>query len=179
MKNKDTAIQHEILAEFKDHKGVSIREHSFAAPFLLLLLRHIGCSFCRKTLNELSASMKHISDCGYRVGLVHMDDDDAMIAQLKRYGLEKLPRFHDPERKLYKAMGLTRAPMLSVFRAGMWKRGFQESRKHGFAMPKSDPLQLPGAVLIDQGLLVAGEQTLSPEEPPDFLALLIRSEAMA
>jgi len=179
MRKKEPSIQHELLADFKDRKGVSITEHSFAAPLLLVLLRHIGCSFCRKTLHELSVSMKHITECGYRVGLVHMDGDVDMESQLSLYGLEKLPRFHDPDRRLYKALGLARAPMLSVFRAGMWKRGLQASRKHGFAMPKSDPLQLPGAFLIDQGLLVAGEQTLSPDEQPDFLALLIRSEAMA
>jgi len=179
MKTKSHTIQHDVLSEFKDRHGTSIAEHSRAAPFLLVLLRHVGCSFCRKTLHELSESMKHITACGYRVGLVHMDTDTEMTEQLSLYGLQNLPRFHDPERKLYLALGLNRAPMLSVFNRGLWKRGLQAKKKYGFAMPKTDPRQLPGAFLIDQGHVVAGEPTMSPDEHPDFLALLIRSEAVA
>lgn len=170
---------HELLADFKDQKGTSINEHSLAAPFLLIFLRHVGCSFCRKTLKELSDSKKHITDCGYRVGLVHLDTDEDMQEQLKLYKLDQLPRFHDSERKLYKALGLHRAPLISFFNRRMLKRGMDARRKYGMGMPKSDPLQLPGAFLVDQGMIVAGEPTLSPDEHPDFLALLIRSEAVA
>lgn len=179
MKSATLSNHPAILADFKDRQGISIDEHSHAAPFLLVLLRHVGCSFCRKTLHELSESMKHITRCGYRVGLVHMDSDADMQEQLSLYGLHNLPRFHDPDRKLYQALGLNRAPVFSVFNRGMWKRGMQAKKKYGFAMPKTDPLQLPGAFLIDQGHVVAGEPTLSPDEHPDFLALLIRSEAVA
>ncbi len=179
MKNKRDISQANMLSEFKDRHGISISEHSHAAPFLLVLLRHVGCSFCRKTLHELSESMKHITGCGYRVGLVHMDEDADMQEQLSLYGLQNLPRFHDPDRSLYQLLGLNQAPIFSVFNRGMWKRGREAKKKYGFAMPKSDPRQLPGAFLIDQGHVVAGEPTLSPDEHPDFLALLIRSEAVA
>jgi hypothetical protein len=170
---------HALLETFRDHHGVSISEHSHAAPMLLVLLRHVGCSFCRKALHELSISMKHITGCGYRVGLVHMDPDADMQEQLSLYGLETLPRFHDPDRALYQALGLHRAPVLSVFNRSLWRKGNEARKKYGVALPKSDPRQLPGAFLIDQGLIVAGEATLSPDEHPDFLALLIRSEAVA
>jgi len=178
---KKTAYKkpHDLLASYKDHSGVSIKEHSFAAPILLVLLRHVGCSFCRRTLHELSESMKHINRCGYRVGLVHMDSGADMEEQLRLYGLQQLPRFHDPERKLYRSLGLARAPLMSVFSTRVWKRGLQAKKKYGTNWPKTDPLQLPGAFLIDQGQIVAGESTLSPDEHPDFLALLIRSEAVA
>jgi len=179
MKNDVMMSTHELMNQLRDQKGISINEHSFAAPFLLVLLRHVGCSFCRKALHELHNSMKHINACGYRVGLVHMDADSDMQEQLKIYSLDQLPRFHDPDRKLYHALGLTRAPLLSLFNRGMFKRSLQARKKYGIGLPKSDPLQLPGAFLIDQGLVVAGEHTLSPDEQPDFLALLIRSEAVA
>lgn len=168
-----------LLEELKDRHGVSISDHSFAAPLLLVMLRHVGCSFCRKTLHELSQSMKHITGCGYRVGLVHMDDDSDMEEQLGLYGLQQLPRFYDPERKLYRALNVPRAPLRSVFKTDLWKRGLQARKKYGYKWPKTDPLQLPGAFLVDQGIVVAGESTLSPDEHPDFLALLIRSEAVA
>ncbi|HMO04728.1 MAG TPA: redoxin domain-containing protein [Kiritimatiellia bacterium] len=170
---------HALLPAFRDQHGVSISEHSHAAPMLLVLLRHVGCSFCRKALHELSASMRHITGCGYRVGLVHMDPEADMQDQLSLYGLDTLPRFHDPDRALYQALGLHRAPMLSVFNRNVWRKGNEARKKYGMGLPKSDPRQLPGAFLIDQGLIVAGEATLSPDEHPDFIALLIRSEAVA
>lgn len=180
MKNEASLSKaHNLLKEFTDRHGVSISEHSYAAPLLLVLLRHVGCSFCRKALHELSISMKHITGCGYRVGLVHMDRDEDMVEQLSLYGLDSLPRFHDPDRRLYHALGLNRAPVMSVFNRSLWKKGRQAQRTYGFALPKSDPRQLPGAFLIDQGHIVAGEATLSPDEHPDFIALLIRSEAVA
>ncbi|HMO51315.1 MAG TPA: redoxin domain-containing protein [Kiritimatiellia bacterium] len=179
MKKNTKNTVHDLLQAYRDQHGISIREHSFAAPILMVLLRHVGCSFCRKALHELSASMKHINACGYRVGLVHMDSDADMRDQLSLYGLEKLPRFHDAERKLYQALGVPRAPLMSVFRRDAWARGVEAKRKYGAGLPKSDPLQLPGAFLIDQGIVIAGEPTMSPYETPDFLALLIRSEAAA
>ncbi len=177
-KNESAGIEM-LLTTFNDAQGISISEHSFAAPMLLILLRHAGCSFCRKALHELSTSMKHITKCGYRVGLVHMDSDKDVVEQLNLYGLEKLPRFHDPDKALYQALGIPRAPLVSLFNRRTWKKGLDAKRKYGMGMPKSDPRQLPGAFLIDQGHLVAGEAVLSPEETPDFLALLIRSEAVA
>ncbi|HMP90739.1 MAG TPA: redoxin domain-containing protein [Kiritimatiellia bacterium] len=179
MKNERYKVAHELIQEFRDASGASIYDHSCAAPFLLVLLRHVGCPFCREALHELSQSLKHINGCGYRVGLVHMDPDADMQEQLGIYGLQKLPRFHDPERKLYRAFGLHQSPLISVFNKQVWKKGRQAKARYGAALPKSNPMQLPGAFLIDQGVIIAGECTLSPDEHPDFLALLIRSEAVA
>lgn len=172
-------LPHQLLAEFRDQHGTSIQDHSFAAPFLVILLRHIGCPFCRKTLQELSDSLHLIADCGYRVGIVHMDDEADMAAPLKRYSLENLPRFHDPDKRLYQALHLPRMSFRALGRMGMWKQGISDSLAHGGSFPKADPMQLPGAFLIDQGVVLAGEPVLSPEDSPDFLALLIRSEAVA
>lgn len=169
----------QLLSKYKDRSGVSIADHSRAAPLLLVLLRHAGCSFCRKALHELSDSMKHITACGYHVGLVHMDSDADMKEQLKIFGLDHLPRFHDPDRSLYRALGVPRAPLASIFNRRLWKKSSDTKKKYGYRWPKTDPLQLPGAFLVDQGVVIAGEPTLSPDEHPDFLALLIRSEAAA
>jgi len=179
MKKQPAQNARVLLSAFKDRNAVSIHDHSVAAPMLLVLLRHVGCSFCRKALHELSVSMKHITGCGYRVGLVHMDSDEDMQIQLAKFGLEKLPRFHDPDRKLYRALGVKRAPIASLFDFKMWQEGVAAKRLYGADLPKADPFQLPGAFLIDQGVIVAGESVLSPHEHPDFLALLIRSEAVA
>jgi len=179
MKKSSTEEAHYLLTVFKDRQGISIREHSEASPVLLVLLRHVGCSFCRKAMHELSVSLKHINRCGYRVALVHMDPVHETEEQLRAFGLDKLPLFHDPDRRLYRALGLPRTPVLSLFNRRLWQKGRTAQKKYGFGLPKSDPRQLPGAFLVNQGRIVAGQAVLSPDEHPDFLALLIRSEAVA
>lgn len=167
-----------LLRDFADQHGMSIHNHSLAAPFLLVLIRHVGCAFCRRTLDELSQSREQIEACGYRIGLVHMDANEDTETQLSAYGLDDLPRFYDPGRKLYQGLGLARASLRSLFKLKMVTDGVQAGFKYGGAWPKADPRQLPGAFLIDDGHVVAGESTLSPHDHPDFLSLLIFSETL-
>lgn len=174
----DYTITEQLLNDFRDADGVSIFEHSYRKPILMILLRHTGCSFCRRTLHELSQSLLQIRGSGYEVGIVHMDRDETMQEQLEQFDLQTVPRFHDPDKKLYKALGLKRSSILKMFKKELWEKGQEQLRDHGGAWPKSDPLQLPGAFLIDTGHVIAGETVLSPEEQPDFLALLIYSESL-
>lgn len=168
-----------LFRHYRDQHGVTLEAASFAGPVMLVLLRHIGCSFCRETLHELAESRKHIEECGYAIGLVHMDAPEYLEEQLAMYGLGDVSRFHDPDRALYRALGLGRVPLSSALNKRVWQKGLQAHKEFGGAWPKTDPLQLPGAFVIDQGRVVAGEAVLSPEEHPDFLALLIRIEAVA
>ncbi|MCB1070503.1 MAG: redoxin domain-containing protein [Verrucomicrobia bacterium] len=167
------------LSGLRDQRGTTIHALSMRQPLLLVLLRHIGCPFCRKVLHELSESLPYISDCGYSVGLVHMNDEAEMTGPLTQYGLLEVPRFYDPERRLYQALGLPRAQLRQALNIHLWKEGVRLRKRYGFSTPKADPLQLPGAFLVDQGKVVAGEPVMTPDESPDFLALLIRSEAVA
>lgn len=175
------AVNHldQLLSGLQDQTGTTIHALSMRQPVLLVLLRHIGCPFCRKVLHELSESLPHISDCGYSVGLVHMNEESEMVGPLSQYGLLDVPRFHDPERSLYQALGLPRAQLRQVLNIHLWREGVRLRKRYGYSTPKADPLQLPGAFLVDQGKVVAGEPVMSPDESPDFLALLIRSEAVA
>jgi len=167
-----------LLHDFVDQDAISIYEHSCSAPMLLVLVRHVGCAFCRRTLDELAQSLGQITDCGYGVGIVHMNADDQTEEQLFTYGLEGLPRFYDPSRMLYQGLGVSRAPLRTLFRPKMIKEGIQASRRYGSSWPEADPLQLPGAFLIDQGHVIAGETVISPDDHPDFLSLLILSESL-
>ena len=177
MKNLNDISDH--FATFLDQGGVSIYEHSLEKPLLLILLRHVGCTFCRRTLHELSQSLLQIRACGYEAGIVHMDSDVSMEEQLSHYDLQTIPRFHDPKKILYNSLGLQRTSIRKMFKKEIWDTGKEQHKQYGAAWPQSDPMQLPGAFLIDAGEVVAGETTLSTEEQPDFLALLIYSETVS
>lgn len=172
MKNDD-------LDQYMDQYGTSIYEYSHAAPMLLILLRHSGCPFCRRTLFEISSMQDEFAEQGYSLGFVYLSDPDSMKMVMLQYGLEHLPRFHDPKAKLYRELDLRRLSIRELFNYRTWSNGFQVGFNHGFSWPDGDPLQLPGAFLIDQGVVVAGHASLSPADPPNFQSLLRKSELVA
>jgi hypothetical protein len=92
---------------------------------------------------------------------------------LERFGLGDLSRFHDADQTLYEELQAKRMPLRALFNHRTWSQGFEAGRAHGFSWPDSDPLQLPGAFLIDQGAVVAGHTSLYPAEPPDFRSLVV------
>ena len=174
-----TTSKSDLFETFKDQHGKSLLQHSQEKPQLLILLRHVGCTFCRRTLHELSNSLLEIRSCGYEASIVHMDNDETMSEQLKFYDLSTIPRFHDPDKKLYKHLGLSRTSIRKIFSKEFLATGQEQLKQYGASWPKSDPMQLPGAFLIENGQVIASETTLSTEEQPDFLALLIYAESIS
>ena len=160
------------LKSFVSENGTSIYEQSCAAPMLLILLRHVGCPFCRRTMRELSSARAEIEAIGYTIGIVHMDAEAVVGETLSRFGLEDLPRFHDPEKVLYEVLETKRIPLRALFSPRTWAGGFDLGARYGYAWPDSDPLQLPGAFLVDQGQVTAGHTSLYPAEPPNFRSLV-------
>ena len=43
-----------VLAEYRTETGRTLLELVDESPFLLIFLRHFGCSFCRQTLDDVS-----------------------------------------------------------------------------------------------------------------------------
>lgn len=165
-------MDNDLLNTYFDQNGTSLHDHSCAAPLLLILLRHAGCPFCRKTLEELSQTRGDFENHGYHIGLVYMDEEAVILPQFIRYGLASVPRFRDANRYLYSSLGLKRAPIRDLFQFKQWTQGMNVGVEYGAAWPESDPRQLPGAFLIDQGVVTAGHTSLSPSAPPDFSSLL-------
>ena len=166
-----------LFDEYKDKNGVSITAHSEAAPLLLVMLRRIGCPFCRQTLQDLCNILPLIRDRGYEVGIVHMEETWQTRQELARYRLDHLPPiFRDADRSLYQALGVNRAPLRSLFTPRFMRDGVRSSLEHGVTFPEVDPFQLPGAFLIDQGRVVADRKVLTPNESPDILSLVVHTD---
>jgi peroxiredoxin len=159
------------LAATRTNTGATIAEISQRAPVLLVFLRHSGCTFCREALADLAQQRAALERAGTQLVLVHLSDDASFGAFAAGYGLGDVPRVSDPERALYRALGLRRASFLEMLNPRVWWRGFQAAilEKHGFGGAQGDVAQMPGVFLIRDGGVVAGHMHRSPADRPDYL----------
>ena len=113
------------LAGARDQHGVSVAELSDAAPLLIVLLRHGGCTFCREALDDLARQRAAIEAGGARIMLVHLEADAHGAAMFARYGLADVSRVSDPQGRLYAALELRRGNLWQVLGPGVIWRGLR------------------------------------------------------
>jgi hypothetical protein len=101
-----------------------------------------------------------------------MESEEQAAVFFARYGLADIPRFSDPEQKLYGAFGLKRGTLNQLLGPKVWLRGAGAFvHGHGFARPQTDPLQMPGAFLVYHGRILKGGPHKTSADRPDYLAL--------
>jgi thioredoxin-related protein len=154
--NKDQALQ-----QYRLSTGETLKEASEKNPLLLIFVRHFGCTFCRETLAELKEDLPKILDKNIRPVIIHMGGDEKM--NLARYSLEAissnqtsegLETLSDPERKLYRAFGLKRGTFQQLFGKEVFLKGIRAILKYGVGDLEGDGFQMPGAFLIENGVIV-------------------------
>lgn len=151
----------------------SLLELMAGSPVLVVFLRHLGCVFCRQTLADLRAARPALEAEGMRLALVHMASDRQAELVFRMYGMEDVPRFSDTDRTLYQAMGLRRASMRELMSTELFKRGLEACvrDRHAMGVPRGDPMQMPGAFILERGLVLASFVHDHPWDRPDYLAL--------
>jgi len=161
------------LASVRTSAGPTVAELSRQSPVLLVFLRHSGCTFCREALADLAAQRTAREKAGTQLVLVHMTDDASFRAFAESYSLGDTPLVADPERRLYRALGLGEASLWQMLDPRVWWRGFQAAilRRHGFGGAQGNVAQMPGVFLIRDGRVVAGHIHRSPADRPDYLEL--------
>lgn len=166
---EDEALQ-QLVTELRDQEGRTLDELSQQQPVLVTFLRHAGCTFCREALADLSRDRKAIESRGMSLAVVHMSDEEAGAALCAAYQLEDVPRFSDPECRLYRAFGLARGRFMQVLSPRVWWRGFQTAiiARHGFGKLQGDGLQMPGVFVLDRGRVVAAYRHATAADRPDY-----------
>ena len=103
---------------------------------------------------------------------MHLSGEEKAQKFLAPYGLADLPRFADPEGKLYQAFGLVRAHwrqylnyesilrMLIAFLEGHW-----------IGVPAGDSQQMPGVFLLVDGTIHKAYRHKLVSDRPDYLAM--------
>jgi hypothetical protein len=162
------------LDQYRTQDGRSLDALSRENPVLLVLLRHLGCTFCRETLADIAAQRHAIEAAGARVVFVHMGDESKSHYLFARYHLEDVPRISDPEARLYQALRLKRASLLEVYGPAMWRYALQSILLdgHGMGQLVGDRFQMPGAFLVQDGTVVSGFRHQLISDHPDYLSIV-------
>lgn len=161
-----------LLAETKSNQGSSLAELSVQQPALLVFLRHSGCTFCREALADLSAARADIEKLGTKLVLVHMGDVESFAAFTAQYGLGDVPAVSDPERRLYRGLGLRRGKVAQLLGWHVWWRGQQSFfAGHRPGTVEGDATQMPGVFLIQHGRVVRRFIHTDAGDRPDYVAL--------
>jgi len=161
-----------LLAETRDNRGSSLAELSQKHPLLLVCLRHSGCTFCREALADLSVGRASIEKNGAKLVLVHMGTVESFSAFTAKYGLSDVSAISDPERRLYRGLGLRRGKLSQLFGWSVWWRGqksFFEGHRPGAL--EGDGTQMPGVFLIQRGRVVRRFIHADAADRPDYAAL--------
>jgi peroxiredoxin len=152
--------------------GRSLAELSAQHPLVVVFLRHSGCTFCREALEDLSKVRAEIEQEGSRLALVHMGTAESFAAFTAKCGLGDVPAISDPERQLYRALGLRRGKLGQLLGWTVWWRGFKSLLAgHRPGAMEGDGAQMPGAFLIHQGKVVRRFQHANAAVRPDYIEL--------
>jgi hypothetical protein len=148
------ANSQENLAEISD-KGL----------LALVFIRHSGCTFCREHLACIAAEKQELRNKNIAVAIVGMSplDDRRDLAQ--RYGVDDLLLVSDPERRLYRSIGL---------KCGSWGKLLGPRQiwhalkgslwRYGLGKVVGNPMQLQGSYLISKRKVIAAHPAQSAEE---------------
>jgi peroxiredoxin len=166
-------ISPELLSSYKTQSGQTLGALSDERPILLVFLRHFGCTFCREAVAEISKIRNDIEARGTQLAFVHLaSDDDKARKFFAPYSFQDLPRFADPEGRLFQSFGLVRGNWRaflnydSILRTLMaWLDG------HWLGMPVGDVQRMPGTFLIQDGEIRKAFRNKLVSDRPDYLEL--------
>jgi len=162
----------DALEAFGDDRGRSIATMSSERPVLLVLLRHAGCTFCKEAVRDIKARRGEIEREGAQIVLVHMGDDEGFRRQLEPMGLGDVALVSDPERVLYRSLGLGRGRVRQLFGPRVWVRGIVATlRGNMIGRLVGDGFQMPGVFLIENGRIVQAFRHETVSDRPDYSAM--------
>ncbi len=162
------------LDKYRIQDGRTLQELSSESPVLLVLLRHLGCTFCRETLADVAAQRREIEATGARIVFVHMGEDEQTRYLFERYRIDDIPRISDPDAGLYRALGLERASLFQVYGPSMWRYAVQSILLdgHGMGQIVGDRFQMPGTFLIHNGSVISGFRHKRISDHPDYISIV-------
>ena len=161
-----------LLANTLTSTGTSLADLSAKHPVLLVFLRHSGCTFCREALADLAAGRVEIEKNGTTLALVHMGTAASFADFTAAYGLADVPAISDPERHLYRGLGLRRGRLSQLLGWRVWQRGLASFLAgHRPGALEGDGTQLPGVFLLHHGRVIRRYLHTHATDRPPYTAL--------
>lgn len=175
--NADQPNEATLLRSTITSTGSSLASLSQTRPLLLVLLRHAGCTFCRKAMADIARLRPRIEKEGTQIVLGHMGSSEDFRAFAVRYGLQDLPAVADPERKLYLGLGLRRGSWMQLMGPRVWWHGaLSVLGGHGLGPFRGDVTQMPGTFLIHRGKVLVRLEHRDSADKPDYVGLAMLRE---
>lgn len=168
----------EAIRNFRSHDGRTLEELSADRPVLVVFLRHSGCAFCREALSDLQKQRSDIESNGTTIALAHMVSNDEAAGFFQAYGLDDVPRFSDPDRKLYEAFDLHRGNLWQLIGPSVFWRGMKAFFSgHGAGRIRGDVAQLPGTFVIHHGQIVQAFRNKTAADRPEYAQMACAAPA--
>jgi hypothetical protein len=162
----------ELVHSYLSQTGEDISALSQSQPILLVFLRHFGCTFCREAVSELEKLRPQMEALGTRLSFVHLAADERARKYFAPHHLEDLPRFADPDGRLYQEFGLVRVKWHQFLNPRSIARMFGASfRGHWLGVPEGDIERMPGVFLIHRAAILKSFRHKLVSDRPDYLAL--------
>ncbi len=138
-----------------DQYGISILHRSRMQPVMMIFLRHMGCTFCLQTLQDLQRDLPILKERGIEPVVVHMSDDEAARQVMLRYSLEMVPRVSDQTQSLYRAFELPRGGFWQLFGPRNWIEGIKATLRGNIVQGlQGDGFQMPGVFIVKDGHII-------------------------
>ncbi len=103
---------------------------------------------------------------------MHLGTEERAAKFFAPYHLDDLPRFADPEGKLYEAFGLTRAELRQYLNRESLYRMLLSWLQGNFALlPAGDVQRMPGAFLLQNSQIKNAFRHKLVSDRPDYLQL--------
>jgi peroxiredoxin len=163
----------EALEKTYSQVGSTLGELSAKQSVLLVFLRHLGCTFCREALSDLQKQRKSLEEQGVQIALVHMSDNDTAGKAFANYGLEDVPRFSDPEQRLYRSFDLGQGSFRQLLGPAVFWRGLVAAlfQRHGWGPIQGNGLRMPGVFLLREGKILMSYRHGTAADRPDYAGL--------
>ncbi|MEO1237094.1 MAG: peroxiredoxin-like family protein [Planctomycetota bacterium] len=135
----------------------TLGELSRRGPVLLMLVRHFGCTLCRRDLADLATRLDDLRQRGVTPVVAHQSEEDRGRAILDAFGLDSVRQVSDPDRRLYRGLGLPRGTFQQLFGLRSFVAAARAVR-HGVGRPEGDGFQMPGTFLLRDGRVVKAHE---------------------
>lgn len=161
-----------LLAAHTSQNGQTLITLSAERPQFVVFLRHFGCTFCREMVADIAARRQAIEAAGSQLAFVHLGTEEKAQKFFVYYKLDDVPRFSDPEARLYQAFGLTRAELRQYLNfESLYRTLIAWSHGHFVGQPAGDVMRMPGVFLLQNAEIRKSFRHDLVSDRPDYLAL--------
>jgi len=169
---RNRKIDSALMASYTSQRGQTLVSLSVERPQFVAFLRHFGCTFCREMVSDIAGRRRLIEAAGSSLAFVHLGTEEKAKAFFAYYKLDDVPRFSDPDARLYEAFGLVRAELRQYLNfESLYRTLTAWSKGHFVGRPVGDVKRMPGVFLIHNSEIRKAFRHDLVSDRPDYLAL--------